>query len=176
MIKNIFTSPDDDKKTPPHVGEVMDLWVYLTALKEIDNIVQVGMNTTTDVELLEVLRMCLDDCDKQVDEIIEFFQKEGVPLPPTTESKPKSNPEAVPMGVKLTDTEIVNLVSVKTAAGIISCAVGISEAIRNDVGALWMKFFMKKVEFGAYLKPIMKKRGWIMYPPLFNAPGMPDHK
>jgi hypothetical protein len=174
FIKSTFLADETYEKMPLHVGEVMSLWFYAAALKEINVIAQVGMNSTTDEELKEALQRTYDDCETHAVEIFEFLQKEGVPLPPVSEQKPKTDPFSVPEGAKLTDFEMANLISIKTASAIATCATGISQSIRVDVGAMWTKYLMKKIEFGAYFKPIMIKRGWIMYPPLYNPPGLPS--
>jgi hypothetical protein len=68
----------------------------------------------------------------------DFMIREGL-LPDTSESRPESNPNAVPLGVKLTDDEIANGVSIKTASAIMLCASGASQCIRNDVGQMWIE-------------------------------------
>ena len=174
-LKNVLnTVVDDEPKNPLHVGEVMNLWTYLTMLEEANRFVEIALNTTTDEELIEVLRHSWGDCHKQVKQIKTLFTKEGVSLPPTSEPKPKSEPNDIPLGVKLTDDEIANGVVMKLVSAISLCGVGLSQSLRTDIGAMWYDFLNVRVKFSGYYMPIMRKRGWIKVPPYYVPNGRPD--
>ncbi|RSK26013.1 DUF3231 family protein [Bacillus sp. HMF5848] len=166
------TVTDDEEKGPLHVGEVMNLWTYLTMLEEANRFAEVGLNTTTDDDLIEALKHSWDDCHKQVVEIQKVLREEGVSLPPTAEPKPKTSSEAIPSGVKLTDDEIANGVVIKLVSAISFCGVGLSQAIRADIGSMWYNFLNVRVKFSAYYMPIMRKRGWIKVPPYYVPNGL----
>ncbi|MFC4767927.1 DUF3231 family protein [Effusibacillus consociatus] len=91
-----------------------------------------------------------------------------------TESKPKSEPNAVPTGVKLTDEELANGVALKITSAITMCGTGLIQAVRNDVGMMWFEFQTEHVIYGANLKALMRKRGWIKVPPYYYPPGLPN--
>lgn len=172
-ITKVFKSMvDDDPKPPLHVGEVMALWTYLVALREAVAIEQSCINMTENQELISALEEGIHLCTGQAEQIERFFIDEGVPLPPVSSTKPKTAPDAVPTGAKLTEDEIANTMSIKIASAIVTCAMGQSESIRNDVGAMWIRFQMEQVTFGGNLKAIMRKRGWIKVPPFYTAPGV----
>jgi hypothetical protein len=103
----------------------------------------------------------------------DFMQHEGVPLPPVSEAKPLSDPQAVPLGVKLTDDEIANLISVKIVGAIMTSATAATQSVRNDVGKTFIEFQEEAMIYGIMLKTLMKKRGWIKIPPYYVPPGSP---
>jgi hypothetical protein len=104
-----------------------------------------------------------------------FMVNEGIPLSQASESKPKSNPNNVPLGAKMTDEEIANFVSVKIATNIVLCATNMSQSIRNDIALIWARFQSEKMVLGMELKTAMRKRGWIKVPPYYYPPGAPNN-
>ncbi|MCI3920401.1 DUF3231 family protein [Paenibacillus sp. TRM 82003] len=167
------TLTDDEPKHPLHVGEVMSLWFYLTALEEMLNVEAVGKNTTVDDELKELLKEALEICNSQAARIKNFMISEGIPLPPLSEQKPESEPNAIPLGAKFTDDEIANMISIKVAGAVVQCATGMAQSIRNDVGMLWGGLMTEYIPFGTKLKTKMRYRGWIKVPPYYYPPGSP---
>lgn len=83
-------------------------------------------------------------------------------------------PNAVPLGAKLTDNEIANSLTVKAVANTLACSKGAAESLRNDVGLMFVQFFGEKIVFGANLKSLMRKRGWVKVPPYYYPPGLPS--
>jgi hypothetical protein len=102
------------------------------------------------------------------------LQREGVSLPPHSEQKPLSDPNAVPLGAKSTDAEFANAVVLKLVTSIIKCATAAAESVRNDVGLMFVEFQSEALTYGAMLKSLMRKRGWLKVPPYFYPPGAPD--
>ncbi len=99
--------------------------------------------------------------------------KEGIPIPSISEAKPKSDPKAVPEGVRLTDEEIANLIAVKVATSITFCAQAMSISERSDVGLLFFQIQVELMKFATPLKNLMKSRGWLKSPPRYYPPGVP---
>ncbi|CAG9620920.1 DUF3231 family protein [Sutcliffiella rhizosphaerae] len=173
IIKNFV---DDTPKTPLHVGEVMDLWTAFTAFHESHSLYQVGLNSTTDTDLQHVLKEALIGSHKDTKKIEEFLLAEGVPLPLVNPDKPTSNPGDVPSGVKLTDDEIANLISVKIASSVSFCALAMSKTVRTDVGLMFFSIQVNLMKFAAPLKNLMLSRGWLRIPPYYVPPGAPGSK
>lgn len=167
-------SLEDPPKNPLHVGEVMSCWLYLTIMDEANIYVQIGLNTTTDTDVVKCLKESLHQCDTQAQRFKDFMQQEGISLPPTSEQRPESDPNGVPLGTKLTDEEIMNGLSIKTVASIAHCATAAAQSIRNDVSALFTHAMIEKMKFGSSLKDLMTKRGWIKVPPYYYPPGAPQ--
>ncbi len=173
IIKNFV---DEAPKPPLHVGEVMDLWTAFTAFHEAHALYQVGLNTTTDQDMLHVLQSALKGSMADTKKIEEFLLKEGVPLPLVNPRKPVSEQSAVPEGVKLKDDEIANLISAKVAASITFCAQAMSKTVRTDVGLMFFSIQINLMKFAAPLKNVMISRGWLRIPPKYNPPGSPDRE
>ncbi|MDD9270224.1 DUF3231 family protein [Paenibacillus sp. GCM10023248] len=169
----IKTFIDDEPKPPLHVGEVMDLWKYLVFIEEAIVLEQIGRNTTTDSDLISLLTDAIDMCSTHSNRIKKFMEEEGVPIPPLPEDKTKSSPNAVPMGAKMTDDEIANILSAKLLLAFKECARSMTETYRNDIGLKWAGFMLEHAKFGAELKTTMRKRGWIKVPPQYFPPGLP---
>ncbi|WP_064094139.1 DUF3231 family protein [Rossellomorea aquimaris] len=173
IIKNFA---DEAPKPPLHVGEVMDLWTAFTAFHEAHSLYQIGLNTSTDKDMLHVLQNALEGSKSDTKKIEEFLLKEGVPLPLVNPKKPISNSNAVPEGVKLNDDEIANLISAKVATSITFCAQAMSKTVRTDVGLMFFSIQINLMKFAAPLKNLMISRGWLRIPPKYNPPGSPDRE
>ncbi|WP_430789782.1 DUF3231 family protein [Virgibacillus flavescens] len=167
------TLVDDEPKAPLHVGEVMSCWTYLTVLTQAITYEEIGLNTTTDKEVRELLVDAKKLCESQVKRMNDFLLNEGVPIPSSGDTKPSSEPNEIPLGAKLTDDEIANGISLKTATVAVECAVGNSQSIRSDLGLLWTGFNAELIAFGATTKVLLRKRGWLKIPPYYYPPGMP---
>lgn len=168
-------SLDDEPKNPLHVGEVISCWLYITIMDEASVFIQIGLNTTTDDDVVKILKDSLKQCETQSQRFKSFMKKEGIHLPPTGEPRPNSDPNGVPLGTKLTDDEIMNGLSIKTVAAIVHCATSSAQSIRNDVSSMFTHAMFEKMQFGASLKDLMRKRGWIKVPPYYYPPGAPSN-
>lgn len=164
----------NEPKSPLHVIEVGDCWKYLTMMEEFIRYEEIGLNTTTDDEVKEMLTDVVRLCESQVKVLSQFMKKEGIPLPDVTSSKPNSNSKEIPLGVKLTDDEIANGVAFKLITTMQACAKAQADVIRNDIGITWLGFYSEWVTFGTTLKTLMRKRGWIKIPPYYYPPGSPE--
>jgi hypothetical protein len=164
-----LTVQDEDQ--PLHVGEVMACWIYLAGLELAKVTVQAGINTTTDEELKAILKEDLKLGTSQRERLHDFMIKEGITLPPAPEEMPKSDPNSIPLGVKLTDDVIANELSLKIVSLIMRAASAASESIRTDVGLMFIQFQTEKFAFASRLKHLMRKRGWIKVPPFYVPHG-----
>ncbi|MFQ6391085.1 DUF3231 family protein [Priestia aryabhattai] len=173
-LKNIIQSfVDEEPKSPLHVGEVMSCWSYLSELADEQVHSEAGINSTTDPELRKAFHEAVKMFKSQKERIMTFMQSEGVPIPPLSESKPQSNPSDIPLGVKLTDDELANSLNIKMVILITYCANAIIQSTRNDVTLIWIEYLQEYMTFGATLKELVKRRGWLKVPPYYYAPGTP---
>ena len=174
MLKTSFDTTNEPE-SPLHVIEVGDCWRYLALVEEFIRYEEIGLNTTTDDEVIEMLTDVIKICESQVAQLSTFMKKEGIPLADVTSSKPSSDPNGVPLGVKLTDEEITNGVAFKLVTCSQACAKGQADSVRNDIGVIWLQFFYEWVAFGGTLKTLMRKRGWLKVPPYYYPPGAPTN-
>ncbi|MCS0787935.1 DUF3231 family protein [Cytobacillus firmus] len=171
LMDTMKSMTDQDEDQPLHVGEVMACWLYLAGLELAKVAVQAGINTTTDNELKAILEEDMKLGNSQRERLHDFMIKEGITLPSAPEDMPKSDPNSVPPGVKLTDDVIANELSLKIISLIMRAAGAASESIRTDVGLLFIQFQTEKLAFATRLKHLMRKRGWIKVPPFYVPPG-----
>ncbi|MGC5323970.1 DUF3231 family protein [Brevibacillus sp. SYSU BS000544] len=170
-VDTIKTMIDQDEDQPLHVGEVMGCWLYLAGLELAKTTVQAAINSTTDHELKELLEEDLALGTSQRKRLHDFMINNGITLPPSSEDMPKTDPNNIPLGVKLTDDVLANELSLKILSLIVRAAGISAESIRADVGMLFIQFQSEKLAFAAKLKHSMRKRGWIRMPPFYIPPG-----
>lgn len=171
---NVIKSLADDKKPPLHIGEAMACWTYLAFVEDFINFEVVALNTTTDSELIDLFQDGKKIAKSHEQQLKEFMRREGVELPMEPQPKPKSEPSAVPKGVKFTDRELANTMVINLVMAATLCASGAVQSLRTDVGLMFIKFQLEKMTFGATVKAVMKERGWLKIPPSFMSPGIPS--
>lgn len=165
---------DDEPKPPLHVLEVGNCWAYLAYLGDALTVSQQALNMTTDSDLSSAIHEELKLIEIQKSKLQAYMIEEGIPLPPMTEQAPKCRQEDIPLGVKQTDYEIANALSLKITFSIVACAKAISEAVRVDYGIMFTQFLGQKIVYGTTYRTLMKKRGWLKVPPSYNPPGRPQ--
>ncbi|HEU4963634.1 MAG TPA: DUF3231 family protein [Bacilli bacterium] len=173
-LKNVLLSYVDNEPKPPlHVGEAMACWTYLAVMNEAISFEECTFHMTRDPELKKAIQDGIKMCASQSGRMETFMRREGIELPAGSQHKPQSDPQAVPSGAKLTDDEIANAMSIKVGAAVMACANAAVQSIRNDVGQMWIEFQAEQLVYGATLKTLMRKRGWLKVPPPYIPPGMP---
>jgi len=164
----------DENKTPLHIGEAMGCWIFLALAGETQVQTEAGINSTTDPELRKALQEAVNLFKSEKERISAFMRSEGIPLPPLSESKPISDPNSVPLGVKLTDNELANSLKKKVSMAITNCSEAASQSLRSDVSLMWAEFLQEHITFLLILKSLMRKRGWLKVPPPYHPPGLPQ--
>lgn len=173
MLK-VSIDTTNEPKSPLHIIEAGDCWTYLTLMEEFIRYEETALNTTTDDEVKEMLNDVIQLCEAQVQSLKKLMKKEGIPLPDTTAAKPNSDPNVIPLGVKLTDSEIANGVAFKLVTCLQACSKGQADSIRDDIGRMWLQLYLEWAIFGTTLKTLMRKRGWLKVPPYYYPPGTPQ--
>lgn len=171
---NAIQSLTDNHKTPLHVGEAMACWTYLAFVSEIVIYEEVGLNTTQDPEFRKLCGEGLTVADSHKEKLGDFMQAEGVPLPTLPQDKPKSDPKAIPLGAKFTDSELANAISINFIVASDMCATSASQSLRTDVGLMFLSFQADKLALGFKIKELMQKKGWLKIPPFYVPPGSPE--
>jgi hypothetical protein len=163
----------DGEKPPLNVGEVMNLWFYLTATEQTMRGEQVSYNIVQDPELREKLKEVINDVHGPIHkELIEFLNAEGVPLPEVSPDKPVADFRSIPEGSRLSDEETASLLSFNLVLGINYACRGLTEAVRPDVAAMFAKYQMKKLAYSIPLKDMLMRKGWMKVPPYYKAEGV----
>ncbi|TFB19513.1 DUF3231 family protein [Filobacillus milosensis] len=172
-LKTLKTLGDNNKEQI-HVGEAMACWTYLAFVESIIVYEEVGLNTTMDQEVKQFVKDALEVANSHKKQLRDFMIKEGITLPSAPEHKPKSEPQSVPEGARLTDDEIMNTLSINFVYAGDMCAASASQSIRTDVGLMFLKFQIDKFSLGVKAKDMMKNRGWLKMPPYYHPPGAPN--
>lgn len=174
-LKSVVQSfMNDENKTPLHIGEAMGCWIFLALVGETQVQTEAGINSTTDPELRKALQEGVNMLRSQKERISAFMRAEGIPLPPLSESKPISDPNSVPLGVKLTDNQLANALKKKISMAIGNIGETSSQSLRNDVSLMWAEFLQEHITFLITFKSLMRKRGWLKVPPPYHPPGLPQ--
>ncbi|MCR2805661.1 DUF3231 family protein [Paenibacillus soyae] len=169
ILKDAILPFSDGKKPPLHVGEVMNLWFYLTATEQTLRGEEISLNTAQDPELKEKIKDVIHNVHHPIrTELQEFLRDEGVPLPKTTPDKAVGDFRTLPDNAKLSDEEIANLLSFNIVLGITYACRGMTESVRPDVAAMFAKYQMKKAAFSITFRELMIKKGWLLVPPAYH--------
>ncbi|MFC3884900.1 DUF3231 family protein [Bacillus songklensis] len=155
------------KNEPMHYGEVFGAWNYLmTAQGKIAGY-QVLINHTGDEDLKSFLEDVIkNELKPEVEQLQELLKANGIALPPAPPERPSATIESIPPGARITDPEVAAKVSMDIAAGLVACSTIMGTSIREDIGAMFGQFHMKKAQFGATLLRLNKEKGWLIPPPL----------
>ncbi|HJV31815.1 MAG TPA: DUF3231 family protein [Bacillales bacterium] len=169
----MFQTYKETNDSSLHVGEVMNLWTFLTATENFLNSEEVTLNKVKDKDLVKKMNELNENLHKPIiKDIKELLLKEGVLLPQEPVEKPQIKLE-VPPGGKLTDEEVANFVVFNLVWAIKFCARGLTEAVRADVGSLFTKAIVQKAAFSLIMKELMTSKGWLKVPPPYVIEGKP---
>lgn len=168
-IQDSFKPFLDGKKRPLNIMEATNLWFFLAISENTMRNEEIARNLAQDPELKDKLAYAKTGVHQPIaKEIQDFLLAEGVPLPNGTPAKPVGDFPLIPEGAKLNDEEIANLMSFNLLIGITYASRGLTESIRADVGLIFFKIIVKKTLFGASVKNLMDKRGWLRSPPVYK--------
>ncbi|QPC46530.1 DUF3231 family protein [Mangrovibacillus cuniculi] len=162
------TKFDGEPETDLHVGEVMALWTIYTMMCEAIAFYGVFLNTTTDKDLINAIQSAHIETERGINTLKDFFKREGIPLPPVSQEKPDSESKDVPIGVRFTDEEIANFLSVKTATYISFAGTSLAQCIRMDVGYFFSDLLSNTLTYNIKLKKTLIQKGWLKVPPAWG--------
>src|SRR5699024_4518650 len=91
-------------------------------------------------------------------------------------TKPESNPEAIPLGAKFTDSELINTLNINFVIAADMCATAASQSLRTDISLLFLKFQTDKLSLGLKAKEIMRSKGWLKVTHAYYQPGETQNK
>jgi hypothetical protein len=174
IVGDIFKTYKETNNSPLHVGEVMNLWTFLTATENFTNSEQIVLNKVEDKELAQKINDLIENFHKPImKDIKQILLTEGVELPQEPVEKPQLKLD-VPPGGSMTDEEVANFVVFNLVWAIKFCARGLTESVRADVGTLFVKAIVEKAAFSLTLKELMASKGWLKVPPLHKIAGKPQ--
>lgn len=169
VIHDTFEPFLDGEKKPLNILEASNLWFFLAISDTTMRNEEIAYNLAVDPELKDKLKDAKFSIHQPIaKEISDFLIAENVPLPKGTPTKPAGDFPSIPEAAKLNDEEIANLMSFNLVIGITYSARALTESTRADVGLIFFKVIVKKAIFGASLKKLMDKRGWLRDAPPYK--------
>src|SRR5699024_9245995 len=166
----------DNHKDPMHVGETMACWTYYTFVSQIISHKEIGLNTPTDSKQTKLYQDTYKVTTSHKNELSELMRQEGIPLSVASATKQESNPEAIPLGAKFTDSEVINTLNKKIEIAADICATAASQSLRTDITLIFLKIQTDKLSLGLKAKEIMRSKGWLKVPPAYYPPGATQNK
>lgn len=154
------------KEEPMHFGEIFSVWQCALTARGAVSCYQAFLNHAGDKELKKVLEDLLDQARLEMKECDELLVKNGIPTAPILPERPQVKLEDIPPGARFTDPEIAAKIAADNAIGLVACSQAIGQSIREDIGALFAKYHVRKTGFGVRILELTKKKGWLVPPPL----------
>ncbi len=160
---------NDDKQYEKHLhyGEVSSIWGFLLGAQLLLGEYQIFLNHVTDDDLRAFIKDATNDLLKS--EIIRtqnLLKENGVNLPPAPSERPTINSESVPDGARFSDAGIAADIGADISAGLIACSGIMSLTAREDIATMFGEIHMKKAQQALKMLRLMKKKSWLVVPPL----------
>ena len=153
-----------------HYGEAYEVWKFLMAMKGAEVAYRMYSSHAGDKDLQKFLRDITENLLRPaISDTEKTLKAENIEFPPYPPERPEVEGESIPAGVRLKDNEIALAVSAEIAAGLIACSMIIGMSIREDIGMMFNKLHMKKVQYGGMMLKMMKDKGWLVVPPLHGV-------
>jgi hypothetical protein len=170
MMKGILGG--NPQKEPLHYGEVFDLYTFLSVQQGAVAGYQVYINHTGDSDLRHFLEDKIENVLRpNIQQVSEILKANGIALPPAPPERPRADVETIPAGARINDAEIAVAVASNIAAGLVAYSQAMGKATREDIALLFGQFHMVDAQYGAKMLKLMKKKGWLIPPPLHVAQG-----
>ncbi|MGU3469844.1 DUF3231 family protein [Paenibacillus sp. D51F] len=154
------------KDEPLHYGEIFSIWTYSVGAKGMVSAYQAFLSHAGDKDLKKLLENLIDQAKKEIKEVDALLTENGIAPAPALPERPPVALEDIPIGARFTDPEIAAALSLDIAAGLISCSQAMGMSIREDVGALFLKYHTAKAADGVKILEMNKEKGWLIPPPL----------
>lgn len=154
------------KDEPMHYGEIFSVWETSKMAKGTVSCYQAYLNHAGDKDLKKVLKDLIDQAKLEIKECDALLTDNGIAPAPVLPERPEVKLEDIPVGARFADQEIAAKIAVETAACLVACSSVIGQCIREDIGALFMKYHATKAAIGLRILHMSKEKGWLIPPPL----------
>ncbi|AYC30516.1 DUF3231 family protein [Paenisporosarcina cavernae] len=158
------------KDEPLHEGEVFGIWSYMLANNGLKSLYQLFINHAGDKELISLLKDAVQTIQTEENQTGELLKSNGIGLPPTLPDRPQATAEQIPVGARISDQEIMGILSMNVAQGLVACSMVMGQCLREDVGMMFGQFHAAKALMGAKVLRLTKEKGWVVPPPLHSTP------
>ena len=154
------------KDEPMHYGEIYNLWMASWGAKGTVSCYQAYLNHVGDKDLKKLLDDLIDQARLEIKECDALLSDNGFAPAPMLPERPSAKLEDIPVGARFMDQEVAAKISADIAIGSTACSAGISQSIREDIGALFAKYHLTKTALGVRALQMSKDKGWLIPPPL----------
>ncbi|WP_238650414.1 DUF3231 family protein [Paenibacillus piscarius] len=163
------------KDEPMHNGEIFTLWETSMAAKGALSSYRAYMYHTGDSDLKKIIAAMIDQAELEISECDELLAEQGIAAAPALPNRPEAKLEDIPVGARFTDPEIAAMIAANLAVGMVACSQAMGQSIREDIGALFAKYHLTKAAIGVKNLHLLKKKGWLIPPPLLVKRPEPVH-
>jgi hypothetical protein len=154
------------KNEPMHYGEIHGVWHASFKENLSLSAYHAFRYHAGDKDLKEIIDDAIKLSKHNIEECDTLLTHNGVTAPPMSPDKPEAKHEEIPIGARFTDQEISATLAHDMAAGLVMCSSIMGLSIREDIGALFMKYHSAKAALGLRILRLSKKKGWLIPPPL----------
>ncbi|WP_042224691.1 DUF3231 family protein [Oceanobacillus manasiensis] len=158
------------QEEPMHYGEVFSLWEFVMVCNKTAADHEMLLNHAGDEDLKKLLKDVIEGAKQEAKQVSEVLTKNGVALPPAAPMPPHVELNDIPVGARFQDPDIAAAASAKIAAGLVACSQIIGMSIREDIAMMFGQFHMNKAALGSKFLKLNKDKGWLVPPPLHQAP------
>lgn len=163
------------KDEPMHYGEIYSVWQTSMMAKGTVSCYRAYLNHAGDKDLKRILGSLIDQAELEAAECDKLLKENGIALPPALPDRPEAKLEDIPIGARFTDPEIAARIAAENGAGLVACSQVMAQCIREDIGALFAKYHLTKVNLGGRILTMNKEKGWLIPPPLQLKRDEPVH-
>ncbi|CAH1190615.1 hypothetical protein PAECIP111892_00268 [Paenibacillus auburnensis] len=156
----------NSKDEPLHYGEIFNLWQFSASTKMSLSTFQAFHYHAGDQDLKEVIDNFIDQVHREIKECDKLLKTNGITPPPGLPDRPSVKLEDIPAGARFSDPEIAAALSAAASLGLVVCSQAMGTSIREDLGAMFMKFHAQMAALGLQVLKMNKKKGWLVPPPL----------
>jgi hypothetical protein len=156
----------NQKNEPMHYGEIFGVWEFSMKAKGCISAYRAFKYHAGDDDLKGIIDDLIDQAELEASECDEILMHNGIVPFPALPERPEAKLEDIPIGAKFSDQEIAAAIAADSAAGLTVCSQIIGTSIREDIGALFMKYHATKAALGLRILRLSKEKGWLIPPPL----------
>lgn len=151
---------------PLHYGEVFTMWSNLLGCYGMIATYQTFYNHAGDEELKKLIEEFVQVAKEEVSKLESILKANGVALPPAPPERAEANADHIPPGAKFNDPEISAALTIDTGSSLVACSQAMSTSTREDIAMMYGQFHLMKAQLGYKLLRLIKKKGWLVLPPL----------
>lgn len=156
----------NQKQEPMHYGEIYSVWQYSATAKGLVSCFELFKNHAGDGDLKKLLQEGINQAKQEIAECDTLLTNNGTTPAPSLPARPNVTLDDIPDGARFTDVEIAVHFAADISAGLLACSGVLGLAIREDIGAMFLKYHTTKANLGEKLLRLSKDKGWVITPPL----------